>query len=362
MTEAIAAHEVVAGSLGLSPTDLLCLEIAASEPEMTPTRLAELSGLTSGAVTGVLDRLERSGFVRREPDATDRRRLLVRIDPQRLAELEERYGPIVESAVAAGVRASATTAETAEALLSAVAGALRDDAHRLRVATQGGLLDDAYQFPRGDVARARLVLHTGAPRVNVGGAAFGKQVRMVAEAAATRLELRAGTADGKLIQASFVGRPPDVRTADDTVTMRYRRRMLDPRSREIEAALNPEVAWRIDIENGITDLGGDLRQLDLLGLDVHGGVNHFSLRLPRPRGTVRLAIAGGTSEGRLSRPARVPVMLAADGGVSRLVFDDVLRESSGTPLRVRSHGYDQAPDRYEIEIDGGISDLVIGED
>ena len=81
IAEAIGTHEVVAASLGLNATDLRCLELASSEPEMTPTRLAELSDLTSGAVTGVLDRLERAGFVRREFDPSDRRRLLVRVDP-----------------------------------------------------------------------------------------------------------------------------------------------------------------------------------------------------------------------------------------------------------------------------------------
>jgi len=84
IAEAIGTQELVAASLGLNPTDLRCLELAAGEPEMTPTRLAELSGLTSGAVTGVLDRLERAGFLRRESDSNDRRRLLVRIDAERL--------------------------------------------------------------------------------------------------------------------------------------------------------------------------------------------------------------------------------------------------------------------------------------
>src|SRR5688572_26617770 len=99
ITQALGVHEVVAASLGLNPTDLRCLELAVSEPEMTPSRLAELSDLTSGAVTGILDRLERGGFVRRESDPTDRRRLLVRIDPGRWAELEAQYTPIIERAV-----------------------------------------------------------------------------------------------------------------------------------------------------------------------------------------------------------------------------------------------------------------------
>jgi DNA-binding MarR family transcriptional regulator len=362
ITEAIGTHETVAASLGLNPTDLRCLELAASEPEMTPSRLAELSDLTSGAVTGVLDRLERGGFLRRESDPTDRRRLLVRLDPKRWAELEERYMPIIERAVAAGSAVSPAIAREGDAHLRALADALARDADRLRVATYGGILDDAYQVPIGEVARARLVLHTGAPRLNVGAAAFGQQVRMVAETAATRLALRAAKPDGELIRASFVGPPPDVRTSDGTVTMRYRRRMMDTRSREVDAALHPGAAWAVEIENGITDIDADLRELALLGLTASGGVNHFRLRLPRPSGTVRIAIAGGVSQGRMTRPAGVPVLIVAGGGVSRLSFDGQRRESSGAGLRVKSRAYDRAPDRYELEIGGGISRMTIDEE
>ena len=58
IARSIAAHEAVAASLGINPADLRCLQLIAEEPDLAPSRLAELSGLTSGAVTGVLDRLE----------------------------------------------------------------------------------------------------------------------------------------------------------------------------------------------------------------------------------------------------------------------------------------------------------------
>ncbi|HEX5040683.1 MAG TPA: MarR family transcriptional regulator [Candidatus Limnocylindria bacterium] len=358
INEAIGMHEVVAASLGLNATDLRCVELASSEPEMTPSRLAQLSDLTSGAVTGVLDRLERAGFVRRESDPNDRRRQLVRVDPHKREVLEAKYAPIIGRAVADAAKASPGIAD---AYLPALAEALGREADRLRVETYGGMFDDAYHAPLGGVVRARLVLHTNAPRLNLGKAAFGQQVRMVAETASTRLKLRAATPDGELIRAAFVGPAPDVRTSDGTVTMRYRRRVVDTRSREIQAALHPAAAWRIEIENGITDLEADLRKLSLVGIDVHGGVNHFRLRLPHPSGTVRIAIEGGVSEGRLTRPAGVPALLITDG-VSHLQFDDRERQSSGAELRVRSRAYDRAPDRYEVEIGGGISDLVIDEE
>ena len=63
----VAFDEALAEHLGLNPTDLRCLELVIADPGMTPSRLAELAGITSGAVTGVVDRLERAGYVTRRP-------------------------------------------------------------------------------------------------------------------------------------------------------------------------------------------------------------------------------------------------------------------------------------------------------
>ena len=58
---------------------------------MTPGRLAELSGRTTGTVTGVLDRLEAAGFARRERDAADRRKVLVHLVPEGMARMAAHY-------------------------------------------------------------------------------------------------------------------------------------------------------------------------------------------------------------------------------------------------------------------------------
>lgn len=73
-------HTRVAGQMGLSPTDEKCLDFASrADGPLTAGRLAELSGLSTGAVTGVIDRLERAGFVRRVRDPHDRRKVLVEV-------------------------------------------------------------------------------------------------------------------------------------------------------------------------------------------------------------------------------------------------------------------------------------------
>lgn len=70
--------------VGVNPTDLGSLCLLLLHGPAPAGRLAELTGLTTGAVTGVIDRLERGGFVRRELDPTDRRKVIVVPDAGRV--------------------------------------------------------------------------------------------------------------------------------------------------------------------------------------------------------------------------------------------------------------------------------------
>ena len=70
--------------VGLNPTDLGSLCLLLLHGPATAGRLADLTGLTTGAVTGVIDRLEAGGFVRRQIDPADRRKVIVVPDAQRV--------------------------------------------------------------------------------------------------------------------------------------------------------------------------------------------------------------------------------------------------------------------------------------
>jgi DNA-binding MarR family transcriptional regulator len=83
----ILFHQALASQFGLNATDYKCLDIAKHEATVTAGRLAELTGLTTGAITAALDRLEHAGFVRRERDGTDRRKVIVHILPGGQAKL-----------------------------------------------------------------------------------------------------------------------------------------------------------------------------------------------------------------------------------------------------------------------------------
>ena len=74
--------QAVADALGLNRTDMRCTDVLEQEGAVTAGRLAKATGLTTGAITSVIDRLERAGYARRVRDETDRRRVLVELTPE----------------------------------------------------------------------------------------------------------------------------------------------------------------------------------------------------------------------------------------------------------------------------------------
>ena len=90
--------QVSAERIGINVTDLNCLNIVALAGPMTAGELARATGLTTASITGVLDRLEEGGFVRRERDPKDRRRVIVTLNPgPGLREIGPTFGPLVRA-------------------------------------------------------------------------------------------------------------------------------------------------------------------------------------------------------------------------------------------------------------------------
>ncbi len=98
-TATVLYHHAVAERLGLGPSDHKCLDLLLQHSPLTGSRLAAMTGLTTGAVTGVVNRLESAGFVRRRPDPGDGRRQLLAPVPERIGEVAavfEENGPALD--------------------------------------------------------------------------------------------------------------------------------------------------------------------------------------------------------------------------------------------------------------------------
>jgi DNA-binding MarR family transcriptional regulator len=83
--------QTVANVAGISGSDLECLDFLILEGRVTAGRLAEVKGLTTGAITGVVDRLEKAGLVQRERDEADRRKVFISIVPENVARIGRYY-------------------------------------------------------------------------------------------------------------------------------------------------------------------------------------------------------------------------------------------------------------------------------
>jgi DNA-binding MarR family transcriptional regulator len=86
--------QTVADRAGISNSDMECVDFLNVGGRMTAGRLAELTGLTTGAITGVVDRMEKAGLVRRERDVDDRRKVFIVPAADRVMEIGRFYVPL----------------------------------------------------------------------------------------------------------------------------------------------------------------------------------------------------------------------------------------------------------------------------
>jgi DNA-binding MarR family transcriptional regulator len=127
-------HQAMADRMGLNATEHKCADILVRSGPVTAGQLAELTGLTTGAITGIVDRLEKAGYVRREKDPNDRRRVIIQpsLAPERAAYL----GGLFESLNQAVARLTANYTEgeldVILDFLQRSATMMHDETHKLR--------------------------------------------------------------------------------------------------------------------------------------------------------------------------------------------------------------------------------------
>ncbi|HEV2237245.1 MAG TPA: MarR family transcriptional regulator [Ktedonobacterales bacterium] len=309
-------------------TDLQVLDALDSGGLTTAGQLAEQAGLTTGAITGMLNRLEEAGLVRRERDPNDGRKVIVRLAPGK-----EHMGEIHAIFAAADVSAE-------------LAGGYDDDQLALIVA----FLERGNALTRQSIAALREapVEEPGAFTAALGAVTRG---RLVVSHGMSRLTLGAADDMAELYRAHFSGVVPDVKVKDGNVTIRYPRRlmMLGGKDRQAEVTLNAAVPWQIEVNGSGAEINADLRGLTLSGLEAKGNASLITFALPHPAGMVPLRISGSASEIRLRRPAGVPVRAHLQGWVSTFELDGQRFSDVGNDLRLQSG--DDAADEYGYDIE-----------
>ena len=91
--QTMVTSQIVAGHFGLHTTDLRVLDIIFMRGQVLAGELATATGLSSGSVTALVDRLVNAGYVERRDDATDRRKVWVRSRNRAIEPIKEMFMP-----------------------------------------------------------------------------------------------------------------------------------------------------------------------------------------------------------------------------------------------------------------------------
>lgn len=356
----LAHGERVAQRLGLAPADVDVLRRLAVEGSMTVGRIGEITSLTTGATTRLVDRLEQAGFVRRVADPADRRRVVVEPAGDRASAVAAAFAP-------AELAARTALVPLDDATLVAIAGFL--DAAAAGYDTDGE--SRATRDTDGDDTGAAVAAAVASVIGPMASAHAGRLVFVTAAPAVTITGTRDLGAD--LYRAKFSGAVPSARVRDGVVTIRYPRlAWFDWRARigdqwinasahwrrdRTDVLVNASVPWTIEARGGATLVTADLRQVALAGFELTGGSGAVSLRLGRPTGPVRIRFKGGTGDVTIVRPAGTAASLTIKGGVRRASLDGM--EAKGSSARVTTSGADRAHDRYDIELHGGANKVTV---
>ncbi len=304
--------ERVADATGLAPTDVQSLVYLASEGAAPSGKLAEIARLSPGATTRMIDRLEQAGYVRRSPDAADRRVVVVDLVPGRIDEITAHFDALDQAIDGATVDVPDERLGDLAAVLGRIVDGVQVETARLQEhPAPGPAAGSAFSAPLGGVTAARLVFVSAVPTMAIDG----------------------DPALPDLYRASFEGPVPRVRVRAGIVTVRYARfawfdwrarigdQMIDTsvhwRSDRGRISLNVGVPWAIELRGGGSRVRADLGargspELRARGRSQPGRAEPGATAWPRagaPRGRVERphdpAAAGRGRQARGCRGRRV---------------------------------------------------------
>jgi DNA-binding MarR family transcriptional regulator len=336
----------------LAGSDVECLDMLLTEGRLTVGRLAELTGLSTGSATRMVDRLEQAGYVKRVADLTDRRRVLV----EPVAGLDVKLG-ILHSSIRQAQTEIIDRYDDAQlqllvGFLDSLTEVVQAETVKMRAPSEEADAGGSYAAPVGGVTSGRLIFLSGAPRISV----------------------RGDPSLGELYRAKFAGPVPRMRVRGGIVTVSYPRLgWFDWRSQVAgqhidasahwrkdtgEISLNGSIPWAIELRGGVSSWSADLRTLRLESFDLRGGASKIELLLPAPSGVVPIRVTGGMTRVSIQRPAGAATGLEVRGGVSEVTVDGQVFKGHG-PVSVQTPGAETSADRYEIEVSGGASKVSV---
>src|SRR5262245_40147364 len=261
-------QEAIADRLGLNTTDLICLSLLSDAEPLTAGQLAEATGLTTGSVTVMIDRLEKAGYAVRDKDPSDRRRVIVRPVSERIErDIAPLYASIGEAWERAIERYSTQELAVILDMLTRSVVLLQEQTAALRF---GGAASAA----PADKPRAAAT-PSAEPRA--------QHARLLFANGAANVTLR-GAALAELYQAHFEPPEPQIQAQAGTVQIRYPRFSFFQKRRGAGTiTLSTAAEWQIEIRGGAMGCSFDLRELTLTSLAMFDGAIRLEVQLGQPR-------------------------------------------------------------------------------
>jgi hypothetical protein len=122
--------------------------------------------------------------------------------------------------------------------------------------------------------------------------------------------------------------------------------------------LNPSVQWKVTVDSGSAADTFNLPNVRVGSIDINTGASHEDITLGQASGTVPVTINGGALTVNVHRPRGVAASAAVTGGAVNLNFDGRQSHAVGS-VTDKTSDYDGASDRYQIQVDGGASNVTV---
>lgn len=161
----------------------------------------------------------------------------------------------------------------------------------------------------------------------------------------------------------YTGRKPDVSFDNSSGDLRISQSstpgfFFQNRRFVLNLQLNPSVTWKIAVNSGSSTDTFNLSGVHVAGIDMNTGASREDITVGAPSGTVPISFNGGALTVNVHRPQGAAASVTVSGGAVSLSFDGRQSHAVGT-LTARTSDYDSATNRYQVQVNGGASNVTV---
>jgi hypothetical protein len=197
--------------------------------------------------------------------------------------------------------------------------------------------------PVGSLKQASVRIDAGAAQITMEGADTGEDLyRAHIEYSGRKPDVSFGSANG------------DLHISEGNTSgffFQARRFVLD-------LELNTSVTWKIAVDGGASSDSLKLSNVHVADIDLNTGASHEDITVGIPAGSVPITVDGGALTVNVHRPKGVAASVAVSGGAVNLTFDGRQSHAVGT-VTAQTSDYNRASDRYQIQVNGGASNVTV---